>query len=71
MEQLKEGIKVYCDLHHKSKTYTIESLAKKESGWAIVKDEGGNEFYWPITSCFPVETTTLPKYSPIIHRLYG
>ena len=71
MEQLQEGMQVYCDLHHMSKVYTIVSLRKKELGWAIVKDENGNEFHWPITSCFPIETTTLPKYNPLIHELFG
>lgn len=70
--ELREGMQVYCDLHHESKKYTITSLRKKDMGWAIVKGDDGDEFYWPIRSCFPVETTKLPtkEYQEKINKLF-
>lgn len=52
MNEINLGMKVYCDLHHKSKIHTVTGLDEK-NGWAIID----GKFQWPIKSCFPYATS--------------
>jgi hypothetical protein len=66
MNKLKLGMEVYCDLHPFSEKHVVTDILE-DKGWAIIDDR----LCWPISSCFPCETTPLPEYDENIHRLFG
>ncbi len=66
MKEIKIGMKVYCDLHHQSKEHVVTGL-RAGSGFAVID----NKFYWPISQCFPCETTKLPEYDEATHHIFG
>ncbi len=51
-KEIYVGMRVYCDLHSKSKIHIVTGI-KRESGWVIID----NDFHWPLRSVVPVEST--------------
>lgn len=64
MTKIQIGMKVYCDIHSRSKKHTVTGLREK-LGWAEID----NEFLWPLSSCFPCSTITLPSREEELEKL--